>query len=204
MKRVICICIACLALLNTSACGGGSNKVPDMVIEESLISSGMLEKYDIDRWTATHDVDNDSHYDTVAITLIQQSNYGSLTVQGTGVYRYDKSSDLWSQVRMGIWSEPIYEFNSKLVKEWNVKTEGTESSIKITKVNGNQITVECSSVTEKDRFFSGRNWEGEGTFTVDERGYISVPMTAEDGEKNYLYIEVSLDEGIGNAVIYIF
>ncbi len=207
MKKVICIWIICLILLNMTACSGGSNQVPDMVVEQSLISSGKLEEYDIDSWTTTHDVDDASHTDTVAIKLVQQSAYGNLTVQGIGVYQYDRASDLWNQVRIGSWSKPTYEFNSKLVKQWNIKTGDTESVIKITKAIGNRITVKCSSVTVEDRFFAGvvsRKWEGEGTFTVDESGDIAVPMTADDGEKKNLYISLSLDAGIESAVIYYY
>lgn len=98
------------------------------------ISSDMEDQPLYDSQTKTyltideHNYDSDAKIDTVKVTVTALCPYGTISVQGSLMFQYDKSSDLWSYIGDGDWAAPkccitdfdeLLESYCNISKEWN-------------------------------------------------------------------------------------
>ncbi len=202
MKKTTALFLICVLILGLSACGGSKNEVPRSVLSQMVESSQEFTKYDINSWTAAHNVDTDAHTDIAIVTMMHEAKYGQLQIVGEAAYRYDRTSDIWSLMRAVDWAQPTYSFTSALEKEWNVETSGTRCKITITKVSGSSITLQCSSVADYGRY-KGITLECSGTYQISGR-FVDVPMSVPGSSTTVdMSITLSVDDGV-LAVIVVY
>lgn len=221
LKKILCLLLIC-ALLSVllTGCGNSSAQVPDSVIQSMLILG--CEYYDPNAdwsWTATHNIDKDAHTDRVEVELTVEYEYGTVTLTNTSVFQYDRSSDLWNFLRLGVWSEPVYTFNNNLRGDWKVEWFGSTYGITIKSVDGGKVSLEYF-VAEKvyGGIFTGDVYceiFGKGTYEIDGE-FITVPVELPSGfvaswmqtssgnsePETKLYIQLDVVEGVGYVYVY--
>ena len=108
-------------------CGSEIKGVPDDIVYmefgeefESLCSETYNSSY-----TIRHDVNKQSHIDTVMVEVVSDSEFCSMIESKCFRYQYDRDSDLWSLIDKGEW-DGQYDFKKeRIIGEWSSK-DGTQ------------------------------------------------------------------------------
>ena len=142
-KKILFLALAVIlvfAMLSLSACGGGSSQVPDAELQVLVDQFARSKNCSSSTWTATHQVDKDSHTDTVDLTVVLESQYAYRTFTSRIIYRYDRSSDLWSRYSEGNWSGPDLSFKDNVKRTWSIDFISTTGNFTVTDFSDNTVT----------------------------------------------------------------
>jgi len=155
--------------------------VPDLLAKQYV---GECEYYEPDyytTYTVEHNYDSNTHYDSVVITMMAESTYGSFLSSCNALFVYHTSDDTWGLVKRDEeWTKPVYSYNDNLVKTWYL----------------DDVTINISKVVDNDIYF---NYEISkmvygGLFNGDVMLNISGSANA-TVNGSYMYTEVYLPDG---------
>lgn len=207
-KLALLFSLAAFFLLAACLSGcGNSSQVPDSMLQLAVDERFSEKEY---TWSATHHYDSQARTDTVNLTATLQEEYGAKNRSCKIVYQYDRASDTWSVYSKGEWSEPSFQFNSKLIGSWEgTYTAGDSYRIQITAVSGNSMTVSGKVTVLADSgplSYTPCTISFSGTYQTNSRGNrIEVPLESHHIPNGFMLapgeseaaIVIHLDEDTG-------
>ncbi len=117
MKKLLTLLLAITMVVSLSACGNERKGVPDSVIYEQL--GDRYEKYDQYQINTSHNVNRETHIDSVAVSIETKGEYGTATEERVLQYRYHRDSDLWEFIEESeIIATKLEPNEEKLVGDW--------------------------------------------------------------------------------------
>lgn len=216
-KSFLLVLVVVLSLV-LSGCGkssSASNGVPNRTVElvvldyfdERELYPGDYNGYS---FNVVHNYDKSSKTDAAIINLSIEYTYTSESTYIQTWYSYDKSSDLWTLIRKGEWSESSYGYPSdRLIGQWHIDDCGdyfeNHYEININSISGHSVSLDYSiSASAMGAAFGPGGTlylDGSGTYEVypswgfsgPELG-IQVPIDLPDG-----FFISSLAEGSSNS-----
>ena len=131
MKKQVCAFITVLAIFIALpallvSCGGGTKQLPDVYIDlevtDFLTSEGIDRPY---TYEVKHSYNNETHMDTVSITLKVEYGYGNGVYSGKCIYVYDRSVDTWEckKSALGNWIQGDNQFIEQYIEKNYTETQ---------------------------------------------------------------------------------
>lgn len=131
MKRQVCALITALAIIlamptSLVSCGGGAKQLPDVYIDlevtDFLTSEGIDRPY---TYEAKHSYNNETHMDTVSITLKVEYDYGDMVYSGKCIYVYDRTVDTWECKKSALenWIQGDNQYMERYIEKHYTETQ---------------------------------------------------------------------------------
>jgi len=208
-----------ILLLLLAGCSSSSGSVPDqqaqILVQDYLDECGF--SYNDFSFRVDHQVDKQTHTDSVVIGLTIEYNYATENTYLPVTFTYDKSADLWSVSRKGTWAEPSYALReSALAGNWKIQSYNNTYNIMIKGVSGNKVNVDYTASLSASAGFGTSVYcdlRGQETCAIQGLG-VHIPITLPNSfycdkgggnvgnESTEIIVTINPQDGITNASVY--